>query len=110
MATFFERVVRSEDWETDGGAIDHELFEDLIVLYESGDFVGVDAAFIKTQLGLTTGQGDEFDELLATMPPGTGLPRARWTRVLFTVLRLGVRQGTTGFETAADLRAALGLA
>ena len=97
------------DYENDGGAIDLHVLWQLLHMYEAGI---VDAAYIKTRHSLTTPQGADLDELLATMPgliltALNATARARWADTVYAVLYIG-SEGNTGFNSEALARAALG--
>jgi len=106
-ATFYERILRTGDYENDGGYIDIEEFEDLLVMYEAGE---VGAALIKSRFSCTTPQADDVDDILATIPnPLLGvLVRARWAHLVAAICRSGLR-GVAAYDTPAELEAELGV-
>lgn len=106
-ATLIQRFVYEGDYENDGGAIDGGYFRALLGLYDS-DLI--DAAFIKTVFSLTTPQGNQLDEILATRPGSIlgVLTQSRWVEKVAGIILAGT-QHLTGFETAADVENQLGI-
>ena len=107
MATFIERCIQEEDFETDGGAIDLQSFKALLNFYDAGS---IDANYIKSTLNTTTPQGEELDEILATRPGVLAalLVRAQWAEIISGVMVAGY-WGWSGFEDADACREALEL-
>jgi len=107
MATFIERCIQEEDFETDGGAIDLNHFKALLNFYDADS---IDAAYIKNVFNTTTPQSEELDEILATRPGVLAalLVRAQWAEIVVAVMYAGYN-GWTGFEDADACRTALEL-
>lgn len=109
-ATFYERAIGVGDYDSDGGLIDLTAFFREIVLFEAGLTT---AAALKTAFSLTTAQGNDLDDVLATMPGlvitlTQAATRARWAQKVYQVFYLG-RQGDPRFDTTAECKTAIGV-
>lgn len=109
-ASFIERCTLTGDYENDGGNVDLGQLQSCLVMYEAGI---VNAAFIKTCFSCTTAQGEDVNDILATMPSVlltilNGLARARWTARIIEVLRAGQQQWS-GFTNVALIKGHLGI-
>ena len=104
MATFIQRCVQEGDFETDGGAIDLNLFKAVLNL---ADYGLITLPEFKTILGCTVAQGNEVDELFGSAPAAI-LDKTRWAEAVVAVMYAGSKYWS-GFETAAACRVKLGL-
>lgn len=115
-ATFYERMMRSGDWENDGGSINYDGLYKALRLFESSlvddDYVAVEAV---RDVGttLTTPQRADLDDVLATMPNVVlsalnATARARWTHKIYAISCAALDQ-RTGFTTEAMVKTALGV-
>lgn len=113
MSTLIDRLTYRGDTAETEGMIDHTLFRAALDLFDAGD---VDAQFIKTQFAMTQAQGDELDEILATIPDPVTAPvqRARWVdRAMARFLasfQNGQAAGWPGFDDSPTIRTKFGLA
>lgn len=111
MATLVERVMAYPYDAYEGEEqIAGDQMSRVLLMYSRGDR---NAAWIKNALGLTSGQGDELDEILATMPSAlltvlNAVNRAQWPDKVGTVMCFGA-QRNADYDTPAKIRTALGL-
>lgn len=107
MAGFIGRMTGKTDY-SDGDGVDLFQVAAVFGLYNAGD---VDAPYIKSLWNLTTEQGDELDEILATRPP-SATQWSLWSGHLVSTLVAGYsfgQVGWPGYETVAECRTKLGL-
>ena len=107
MAGFLGRFTGKTDY-TDGYPV---APSELIAVFGLYNNALINAAYIKSLWNMTTEQGNELDEVLATRPASNSA-WAAWSGKLYSVMSAGFANdgaGWPGFETVAQLRTALGL-
>ena len=112
MASFWERVLCINDFDTDGGPIDPTFMGHALRLYAQGLAT---SAWIKGIINTTTSQGADLDALLATQP-STGLLStllnaknvSQWPEKCWAVLQMA-QSGYPNFNSVAEMKAALGV-
>lgn len=117
MSSFVDRCCENGNWdsETPSEGVNLGILRLMLELYEAGD-ANVTATFMKSQLSCTEGQGEQLDEILATMPAtvnilGTELApaaRHRWVPKIIGILDAGLRNWT-GFTTSGNVESKLGI-
>lgn len=98
------------DYENDGGGIDPHTVLINFTLYQIGQ---VDAGWLEDLYALTAAQRAELDEILATQPASllflvNAVDQARWPLRMHAIICAGA-QRSPGYETASDVRVALGV-
>ncbi len=107
MATFIQALMNHQ--LGDDPALDRTLFHACLIMYDRTEMT---AAEIKTAMNLTTPQGAELDEILATRPNilAALLTRSQWPNWVYSVVTIGsLEAGVSGYATPAQCRTKLGL-
>ncbi len=111
MATFIERCMGYPYGEYVGeDQLSCDQVARALLLYSRGDR---DASWLKSSMSLTTEQGNELDEILATMPTSlltvvNAVNRSQWPDKVGVLLNYGA-QAHADYDTPAKVRTALGL-
>lgn len=129
MASFIERVMYLSDYETDGGPVDLDEFENCLVLFETNALSNVT---VRERFASTTPQRNQIQAILDTMPTSSltltiltvgvaaganAQARARWARSVRAILNCGrwsqdpATNSTyfDNYDTAAKVQSALGI-
>lgn len=106
MASLWDRILLTNDYEEDGGLLSITIFRASLELFSAGD---VTAAQVKMLCGCTTAQGLDMQDILDTAPnPVLALlDRARWAATISSACYLAQEQ--LMFTTENALKAELGV-
>lgn len=110
MASLLDRMRYANDFDTDGGSIDINEFGAMLKLWNAGTLT---AAQFKSHFSMTTPQGDQLDDILATRPATPilflGIPAyVAWVHKVCGVMHMAALY-TSEFDTDAKVQTALGI-
>jgi hypothetical protein len=110
MASLLDRIRCANDWDTDGGYVNPAEFNAYLQLWAAGN---VSTATFKSHFSMTTAQGNQLDDILATRPAAPLLlinvaPYVLWSDKVAGIINLA-SQYVPEFDTDGEVQTALGI-